>query len=85
MNHFKLARAAAKNQKLAALFTGVFLAFGLVFWGFARLGIATEFFQYISSIMGNVSFGFLMAYVICNVVRYNSETKIPKGQPRKMY
>lgn len=85
MNHFKLARAAAKNQKLAALFTAVFLTFGLVFWLLTKLEIATEFFQFLAEIMGNVSFGFLIAYVICNVIRYNSETKICKGQPRKMH
>lgn len=85
MNHFKLARVAAKNQKLAALFTAVFLAFGLVFWLLAKLEIATEFSQFIATIMGNVSFGFLIAYVICNVIRYNSETKTHKGLPKRMH
>lgn len=76
MNNFKLARAAAKNEKLSAIFTAIFLIFGLVFWALAKLNIGTEFFQFLATIMGYGSFGFLMGYVICNVVRYNAEDKL---------
>lgn len=85
MNFIKLKKSAAKNANLAGLFTLVFIAFTLVFWGVGKVGIASEFFQYVAEILAQCTFGLLIATGICHAIKVWAETKICKGLPKRMY
>lgn len=85
MNFFKLKNAAAKNEKLAGIFTIVFVIAMLVTWAIGQTGFYTEFFQYIAVLLSQFTMGLTIAFAICRLVGAWADSKICKGLPKRMY